>query len=350
MSKSLTLSRRALLAGTAAGGLALGLAGTAFAADKGQVIASVFGGDYADILRSSVDEAIMAPEGYDVVQDISSTEARQTKLRTERQRRRASFDVAVLADLDMFPMGQIGALSTIDEAAVPRLSAVLPALRKAYSVPQIYSYIAILYNPAMVDTPPTSFADLWDPKYKGKVGISDKLHVATSAVAALVGGGSMSDFAPGRDKLVALRTEQEAKILPSNEAIAAAFDSGDIWITVNYVSRAYSWKKSGLNIERVVAAEGAIPIAFEMAVPTNAPNAEGAMAYLNAALQPAAQAAFAEQMGYLPTVTDAPLSEELEAAIGLPEADRDRLLPLDEDYLMQNQADILDFWNREFKG
>lgn len=342
------ISRRGLLAASAAFG-ALSLPLPSFAQDK-SLVASVFGGDYGDILRATVDNGAMAAQGFSVTQDISSTEARQTKLRSERARRRSSFDVAVLADLDMYPMAQIGALAEIAEAEVPRLSAVLPTLRKPYAVPQIYSYIAILYNPEKITTPPTSFADLWKPEYKGKVGVSDLLHVATSAVAALVGGGSMGDFTPGREKLMELKTAQEVKILPSNEAIAAAFSSGDIWITVNYVSRAYSWKKAGLNIERAVASEGAIPIAFEMAVPKNAASPEAAMAYIDAALQPEAQVAFAERMGYLPTVTDALLPPELEAAIGLPEADRDRLLQLDNAYLMEHQAEILEFWTREFKG
>ncbi len=351
MSDTSRLSRRAFLAtGAAASALAVGMPSHSFAADKGQIIASIFGGDYGDILRRTVDEAIMAPAGYQVIQDISSTEARQTKLRTEKARAKSSFDVAVLADLDMYPMAQFGVLADISETNVPRVSAVIPALRKPYSVPQIYSYIAILYNPEKVTTPPTSYADLWKPEYKGHVGVSDKLHVATSAVAALVGGGSMSDFTPGHDKLLALRNEQEVKILPSNEAIASAFDAGDIWITLNYVSRAYSWRKSGLNIKRAVASEGAIPIAFEMAVPKNAPDMEGALAYLNAALDPEAQTGFAELMGYLPTVTDANLPAELEQAIGLPPEDQARLLRLDDDYLMQHQTEILDFWNREFKG
>ena len=351
MSDRLKTTRRAFLVGTAATSLiALGAAGPAFAADKGTVIASVFGGDYGDILRTTVDEAIMAPEGYEVIQDISSTEARQTKLRTEKMRAKSSFDVAVLADLDMYPMAKIGVLSEVTEENVPRLSAVIPALRKTYSVPQIYSYIAILYNPEKVTTPPTSYADLWKPEYKGKIGVSDKLHVATSAVAALVGGGSMSDFTPGQAKLLELKDKQDVQILPSNEAIASAFESGDIWITLNYVSRAYSWRQSGLNIERAVPSEGAIPIAFEMAVPKNAPNKDGGFAYLDAALDPKAQVGFAAKMGYLPTVTDAELPAALEAAIGLPAADQDRLIRLDDDYLMQHQTEILDFWNREFKG
>lgn len=351
MSEKFSLSRRHFLASTLmASVFAAALPSVAFAADKGEVIASVFGGDYGDILHRTVDEALMAPKGYEVIQDISSTEARQTKLRTEKMRSKSSFDVAVLADLDMYPMAKIGTLTELNETNVPRISAVIPALRKPYSVPQIYSYIAILYNPDKIKTPPTSYADLWKPEYKGHVGVSDKLHVATSAVAALVGGGSMSDFEPGHDKLMELREKQDVRILPSNEAIAAAFKSGDIWITLNYVSRAYSWSKAGLNIKRAVAKEGAIPIAFEMAVPKNAPNKDGGLAYLNAALDPSAQTGFAEQMGYLPTVTDANLPKELEEAIGLPAEDQDRLLRLDQDYLMEHQVDILNFWNRNFKG
>ncbi|TNB46230.1 extracellular solute-binding protein [Martelella lutilitoris] len=351
MSDRFNTTRRIFLAASAAASmLAFTATGQAFAEDKGTVITSVFGGDYGDILRATVDEAIMEPEGYDVIQDISSTEARQTKLRTEKMRARSSFDVAVLADLSMYQMAKLGVLSEVTEENVPRVSAVIPALRKSHSVPQIYSYFAILYNPDKVTTPPTSYADLWNPEYKGKVGVSDNLHVATSAVAALVGGGSMTDFTPGQAKLLELRDKQDVQILPSNEAVAAAFESGDIWITINYVARAYSWRQSGLNIERAVASEGAIPIAFEMAVPKNAPNKDGGFAYLNAALEPEAQIGFAAKMGYLPTVTDAELPAELEAAIGLPPEEQDRLIRLDDDYLMQHETEILDFWNREFKG
>lgn len=351
MSGNFKLSRRSLLGSAAAAATLCGLSVIpAFAKASGSIVASVFGGDYGDILRQSVDEAIMAPAGITVTQDVSSTEARQTKLRTERQRRKSSMDVAVLADLDMYPMAKVGAFTPVTEQNVPRLASVIPALRKEFSVPQIFSYIAILYNPAKITTPPSSFADLWKPEYKGRVGISDNLHVAVSAVATLAAGGTLSDFAPGQKKLMELKNDQQAKVFPSNEAIAAALKSEEIWITVNYVARAYSWRKAGVPINHAVASEGAIPIAFEMAVPQNTANEEAAFAYLNAALEPAAQTAFAEKMGYLPTVTDANLPPELEAQIGLPEAARNNLVRLDNDYLMNHQAEILDFWNRSFKG
>lgn len=352
MSDSFNLNRRAFLRSSAIGSalIAAGLPLAARADEQKQVIASIFGGDYADLMREIVDERVMVPAGYEVLQDISTTEARQTKLRTEKMRRNSSFDVALLADLDMYPMSQIGVLETLDETNVPRLSKVIPALRKSYSAPQLYSYIAILYNPEKITTPPTSYADLWNPAYKGKVGVSDVLYTATSAAAALVGGGSMTDFTPGQAKLMELRNDQQVQILPTNESIATAFNSEDIWITLNYVARGYAWQKAGLNIASAVPVEGAIPIAFELAIPKNAPHKDAAFAYVNAALEPDSQIGFSEAIGYLPSVTDARLDPELEAKIGLSEADQAKLLPMDNGYLMENQSAIFDFWNREFKG
>ncbi len=351
MSK-LTLSKREFLALGAMAG-ALGLAGVprgASAAEKGQIIASVLGGDYAELLRRIVDERVMIPAGYEVVQDISTTEARQTKLRTERTRRKASFDVGLLADLDMYPMAQIGVLEELDETKVPNIANVIPALRKSYAVPQLFSYIAIVYNPAKITTPPTSYKDLWNPEYKGKVGISDVLYVATSAAASLAAGGSMSDYTPGREKLLALKNEQNAKILPTNESIAAAFKSEEIWITLNYVARGFGWRKAGLNLAWAIPSEGAIPITFEMAVPKNAPNKDGAYAYLNAALEPDSQLGFLDKIGYLPSVTNAVLPPDVQKALALSPADQANLKSIDHAYFTANQSKIFDFWTREFKG
>ncbi|WP_273689903.1 ABC transporter substrate-binding protein [Ketogulonicigenium vulgare] len=347
-----TFTRRELIA---LGGMAaaLGITGLpkgASAQEKGRIVASILGGDYAELLRRIVDERVMIPAGYEVLQDISTTEARQTKLRTERTRRESSFDVGLLADLDMYPMAQIGVLEDLDESKVPNIANVIPALRKPYAVPQLFSYIAIVYNPAKITTPPTSYNDLWNPEYKGKVGISDVLYVATSAAASLAAGGSMSDYTPGREKLLALKNEQQVKILPTNERIAAAFQSEEIWITLNYVARGFGWRKAGLNLDWSIPQEGAIPVTFEFAVPKNAPNKEGAYAYLNAALEPDSQLGFLDSIGYLPSVTNAVLPPEIAAQVQLTPEQQANMKPIDNAYFTANQADIFDFWTREFKG
>jgi putative spermidine/putrescine transport system substrate-binding protein len=85
-------------------------------------------------------------------------------------------------------------------------------------------------------------------------------------------------------------------------------------------------------------------------VPRNARNKDGGFAYLDAMLDPKAQAAFADKMGYVPTVSDAVLPEDIARQVSLSEADRARLMKPDYKYLTERSQRTLDFWNKEFKG
>lgn len=318
-------------------------------ADSGQIIVGTWGGDYGDLLRESVDVALMKPQGIEVLQDISGPVPRRTKLLAERQNRRGSMDVACLADFDMFAATQRNALEGVSEQNVPRIAKVLPFLRKPSSIPQIYSAHTIVYNTSRVPTPPKSIQDLWDPKYRGKVGLSDFLFTTNTAFAAMAGGGSMTNFEPAKKKLMEWRS-LDVKVLASTEAVAAALKSEEIWFTIIAAARGFMWKQTGIPLGHVIAEEGAFPTIYEAAVPRNARNKDDAFKYLNAMLDPAAQTVFASKMGYVPTVSDAPLPPELDQQINFSEAERARLWQPDFAYLAEQQAALLDFWNKDFKG
>lgn len=319
----------------------------AFAEDS--LVVGAWGGDFADILRASVDEKIMRPDGIRVTQEIGSPMQRRTKLLAERNARRSTMDVATLADFDMNAAAKAGALAPVDGTNVPRTAQVLPFLKKSYSIPHLYSAHTIVYNTDRVKNPPKSFAELWDPKYKGKVGLSDFLYVTNTVVASVVGGGSPTNLEPAKAKLMAWR-QNDVKVLPSTEAVAAALKSGDIWITVIAAARSYMWSKAGIPLAFVVPEEGAFPTTYEAGVVKNGRSKAAAYKYLDAMLSVEAQTAFADRMGYLPTVADAKLPPELEKKIGFTEAERNRLWKLDLSYLNENQASMLDFWNKSVKA
>jgi putative spermidine/putrescine transport system substrate-binding protein len=200
-----------------------------------------------------------------------------------------------------------------------------------------------------VTTPPTGFADMWDPKYRGRVGLSDILYSTNTFAAAMAGGGSFSDYGPSQAKLMELRA-LDAKIYPSNEALATALKEEEVWMTPMWLARGYMWQKAGIPLRHVVPREGVYAILFEAAMTRNSRNKDAAYAYLDAMLRAEAQVAFADRMGYLPTVTDARLPPAVAAAISLSEADQARLRSPDYDYLIRSHSQILDFWNRQFKG
>ncbi len=342
----MTITRRHALAAAAA--MTAGLPRISLA-QSAQVVVGTWGGDYGELLQQTIDRPLAAPAGIEVLQDIASAPPRKTKLLAERQARRGSMDVAALSDTDMFEIAQQNVFEQVPEGQLRRMPAVIPALKKPYAVPHIYSAKVILYNPNRVSPAPQSYADLWDPKWRGRVGLSDLLYAQYTETAAIVGGGSVSNFDPAWAKLrewKALGT----RVYPSNEALAAALQSEEVWLSVMWLARGFMWRKAGIPVRHAVPREGATSIAFEFAVPRNARNKEAAWRWIDISLDPRAQVGFADRMGYLPTVTDAQLPPELAEQISLTPEQREHLLTPDYAYVAANHQRILDFWNREFKG
>lgn len=344
----MNISRRSVLATTAAtiAAYGTGLARSAHAADSSLVVGT-WGGDYAELLRQMIDEPILKPRGLQVLQDIGGGDARKTKLVAERGGRRSSMDVVLLSDAEMYLMAQQGVLETVDTSKVSRIGAVDAKLRKPYSIPHLYSYRVILCNENKVPNPPKSYAELADPKWRGRVGLSDLLYLAYADSAALAVGGKSGDLAATKSGLAAWKGA-EMKIYPSNEALAAALKSEEVWITVMWMARGFMWQKAGIPLKAVVPAEGATAITFEAAVPKASRNKDSAWQYLNAMLDAKAQIGFADRMGYAPTVSDAKLPPALEAQLGLPKGAK--LLTPDYDALLGNQPALLEMWNKDFKG
>jgi len=318
-------------------------------AESGQVVVGTWGGDYGQLLSDLVDKPIVAPKGLEVLQDVANAEPRKTKLLAERQSRRGSMDVACLSDSDHYILDGTDTFETIDTARISRFDKVFPELRTKTAIPHIYSAQVILYNTNQVKTPLTSWADLWDPKWKGRVGLVDILFPNNTIMAALAGGGSMSNYDPAEKKLMELRS-LDAKIYPSNEALAAALKSEEVWLTSMWLARGFMWKKAGIPLSHVVPKEGAVSIVFEASIPRNARNKDGGYTYLDAMLDPKAQVAFADKMGYVPTVSDAVLPDDIAKQVSLSESDRARLLKPDYKYHTERMQRTLDFWNKEFKG
>ena len=318
-------------------------------AEANQVIVGTWGGDYAQLLSDLIDKPLLAPQGIEVLQDVANADPRKTKLLAERQSRRGSMDVACLSDSDAYIIAGMNAFEAVDGKKVPRLDKVFAELRTETAIPHIYSAQVILYNVNQVKTPPASYADIWDPKWRGKVGLADILYLQNTLAAALAGGGGVSNFDPAEQKLMELRS-LDVKLYPSNETLASALKSEEVWLTVMWLARGFMWKKAGIPLSHVVPKEGAASIIFEASVPRNARNKEGGFAYLGAMLDPKAQAAFADKMGYVPTVSDAVLPEDIASQIALSEADRAKLLKPDYKYQTERSQRTLDFWNKQFKG
>jgi putative spermidine/putrescine transport system substrate-binding protein len=103
-----------------------------------------------------------------------------------------------------------GYIQKVKPDKIPNYVNVYPefiAKSQGYGVPASYSVIGIAYNASLIKTPPKSWADLWSPEYKGKVGIpraSSNLGLGVLAIVGKVFGGAEDNLQPAWDKLKAL--------------------------------------------------------------------------------------------------------------------------------------------------
>jgi putative spermidine/putrescine transport system substrate-binding protein len=308
-------------------------------------VIGTWGGDYQSLLDANIVKPLLEPKGVTAQWDVGAQGPRKNKLIAERRLPRGTVDIVCLSDVDMYDMSLSGGLEILDQAKIPNLGHAVAGLRKPYSIPHIYSGMVLVYDPNHAQ--PKSYADMWDPKYRGKVGLVDLLFTQIILVATLAAGGTPSDFGPGKQKLLDLK-KLDVRVLPTNEAMAQALQSGEVWITPMWRARSIQWQNAGIPVTNVAPTEGAVPIVFEFGVPKNAPNRDGAYAFLNASLEPAAQIGFAQKMGYAPVVSNAELPAELAQKLSFNAAEQAKLVKTDYDYVAKESQSIKQWWDREF--
>jgi putative spermidine/putrescine transport system substrate-binding protein len=339
-----SISRRTVLAGAAVAVPTLAapalLSGRAAAAE--QCVVGTWGGDYARLLKENIDDPILKPEGIEVVQDVADESPRVAKLFAQRHLPRGSVDIACVGAPQGYRCGDADLLEKIDETKVPNLRHVLPKLRSDTFVPHIYSAQVLVYNPETVKEPPTSFGDLLDPKWKGKIGSIGTLSFWLMMGASLYTSGNPSDFEKAKEFMLKLN-DNGLRLYPQTDALAPPFKSGEIEVGIVWLARTVMWRKGGFPVMGKFPKEGAILYVSGMVMPKNAPNKETAYKYMNALLEPKAQQGFAENMSYMPTVDDAPLSGQIATDLALPDPAPNLVVP---DYALDAkvQPEINDWW------
>jgi len=349
--KSPYISRRHLLQGSAAiaGASAVGLSRGAMAQSKGKVVVGTWGGDYARLLNKNIEQPILIPAGWEVVQDQAGDPQRRSKMLAERRLPRGTTDVQGLSAVNMYQMDVAGVIDKIDYSKLKNAPNLLESMKYPYGVGHIYSGKVALYNSEVVKDAPKSYKDVFDAKHGNKLGIIDIQYQYTIVAAALAAGGSVDNVEPGKKLLLEMR-KAGARIYPTNEAFAQGMKTGEIGVGIMWKARAVQWQKAGIPVVAVTPSEGAIAYVSGFVIPKNAPNKEGSYAYLDAMLEASAQENFAIDMGYNPTVTNAKVTPDLNKRIGFTPEDIKKLVNMDYKYMTENDVALKEWWDKEFKG
>jgi putative spermidine/putrescine transport system substrate-binding protein len=344
--ETISTSRRRLMQGLAAGVAVSAFALPRFSRAAGPITVSNWGGDWNNRTVEFVEKPLLEDKGFTIIHDLGMEPERKAKLIAEKRIRRSSADIIHLNSSDAFEMKQQDAVATLDLARIPNYADVVEALRSDYFVPWLYSGVVIIYNKDKVKEPPKSYAELWDPKWAGRIGLTNQLYFNYMMMASLIKTGNLMDVPAGQDLLVSFAETIQPKIYAAHQQMAAGFANGEIDIAINYKARGLQWQADGLPLEIQYPAEGAIAVTFGACLPENAPNIEGAYAYLDAMLDPTAMAGLAEASFYAPASTKASLSDALRQKIDFSESERASLKFLDFRYVADHTVEWLEWWNK----
>lgn len=350
----LALSRRGLLKafGASASAAAMGVSfSTEAFAQQSKVVVGTWGGDYGKLLTKNVETPFLTPKGIESVQDQASDAPRRAKMVAEKRLPRGTTDIQALSSANMFEMQDAGVLEQLDYSKIPNAQNLIAAMKYPYGIGHIYSGKVIVYNPKLISPAPTSFKDAFDPKWGNKNGFIDiqYIYVFVAASLAATGGKSGIDL-EGAKKVLLASKAAGARIYPTNEAFAQAMKTEEIGIGIMWKARAVQWQNAGITVESAAPAEG-IPLYISgFSIPKNAPNKDAAYAYMNAMLEKQAQEAFAIDMGYNPTVTNATVAADLQKRIGFTLEEQKRLVDLDYAFLAKNDSAMKEWWDKVFKA
>ncbi len=326
-------------------GLAIAVAGQAHAQELN---VAIFGGSFADNVRTCVAEPFQRETGAKVNFVLGNSVQNAARLRATRSR--PDVDVAYMDSQVVVQAKAEGLLDRPDRARLSNLADIYPSAvdPDGYWFGFMYSATAIAYNPKEMRNPPQAWADLWSPALRNKLAIGDIS--ATSGqhfliAAARLNGGSVDNVDPGFRAIRELRPSI-VTLYTQADQVVQLFERGDIAVAVWFPDRVGAAARNGVPVAAVFPREGAIGILPTFAIPQGARSKALAEQYMNRALGPEAQRCFAERAFAGPTNRTVELPPELAAVVPYREAVSRLYFPPPE-AIAANLPAWTERWNRE---
>lgn len=236
---------------------------------------------------------------YDV---FSSNEEMLAKLQAGANQ----YDLIQPSDYMVEVLIELGMLEELDYANLPNLSNISGKFQappfdpeQKYSVVYMWGVTGIAYNPEFVTDPITSWQDLWDPKYKGKVVLlNDPREVI--GMGLIKNGFSNSTLDPDELKIAVddLKTLLPSVVAFDTDTIKQKFIAGEVWIGTVWSGDAAFINEEDDIVEYAIPVEGATIWADTMAIPKGAKNKDLAEKFMNYLLDPEVSVQNYESIGY----------------------------------------------------
>jgi len=227
-------------------------------------------------------------------------------------------------------------LPNFTQYASPRLQARAFDPGNKFTIPWQSGFTGIGYNPNLTGREITSFNDLFDPKFKGKVGMFAENQDLGNLV--LVGMGVKPENSTPKDWQAAadkLKKQRDDGIVRKyyDQSYIDALKTGQTAISMAWSGDIFQANLSAGNhdLKFVIPDEGGVIWTDNMAIPVGAAHPLDAITYMNWVYQPRVAATMAESIEYITPVPSAQTYITQDSAAATNAADKASLLELSTD-------------------
>lgn len=234
---------------------------------------------------------------------------------------------------------------------VPNVAEVYPNVQEKCSpgaVAWTVETIGVMYSPDRAK-PPASWADLWSPEYKGRIGLarpSSNAGFLFMVMIAKLFGKSETDFDTVFTKLHEL---EPFVVAPNPESLSQLIEREEIDIAINWSTEAAVSLGRGARVEFTFPAPGPIAQVGCYAVLKKTAHPELAKAYVNEALGTRFQTAMSQAPWYFaPVNRNVKVSPESAKLIPSPESYDSLIIATDLAAVLELREAATDRFTREF--
>ena len=244
--------------------------------------------------------------GYKVVADVfDSNEVMLSRLQAGGG---GAYSIIYPSDYMVAKMVELGLLRELDHSRIVGMNQLVPRFQNPvydpanqYSVPLSWGTTGLIYNIQKVKPAPQDWSDLWENQQllsKRMTLLNDVREVMGAALKML--GYSYNSTNPQQvqqayDKLAQLKPNVASF---TSDAWRDQVLSGDLLLAMCYSSDANEVMGDNSNLEYVIPKSGTSFWTDTLAIPTTAPNLEGAYAWINFMLKPDVAAQICERLSF----------------------------------------------------
>ncbi|MFC0271757.1 ABC transporter substrate-binding protein [Metabacillus herbersteinensis] len=322
--------------------------------DEQTLVLAAYGGSYEQKMKEVLIPEFEKEHGVKVKYITGSSVDTLSKLQAQKDK--PQIDVAFLDDGPQAQAKAFGLLAPLDEEVVTNLANVYDIAKDKDNVGVGFGIIStgLAYNKELFEKngwePLTSWNDLSDPKFKGKLvlpSIANTYGIHMLLMTAIANGGSEENIEPGFEKLKEIaknavtfdKTADVSNYFLQGQTVASAWGS----------SRVYTLQDTGFPIEYVIPKEGVPALMPTISVIKDAPNAELAQEFVNFILGEEAQELFANALFDGPVNKNVKLEGDITNKVVYGEDQIAKLIKVNWEVVNQKRAEWTERANKEIE-